>query len=69
MESEKVSSPNTRGQVIHTVVPKSKMKDYPCPCSNMSCPCGCGFRYSGICLRPYPCKLCMKAQLNSGCKY
>ena len=22
----------------------------PCPCRNMKCPCGCGHRYTGLCL-------------------
>tara|TARA_Y100000996_G_C22522031_1_gene642878 strand:+ start:846 stop:1022 length:177 start_codon:yes stop_codon:yes gene_type:complete len=30
----------------------------PCPFSNIKCPCGCGNKYSGFCLRPNPCKLC-----------
>lgn len=30
----------------------------PCPCAKIVCPCGCGNRYGGICLRKKPCKLC-----------
>lgn len=32
----------------------------PCPCSNMKCPCGCGHRYTGVCLRKPPCIECIR---------
>ena len=37
----------------------------PCPCSNMKCPCGCGYRYTGICLRKNPCIECLRDKSNN----
>ena len=31
----------------------------PCPFSGMKCPCGCGQKYGGVCLRPIPCICCI----------
>ena len=31
----------------------------PCPCRNMICPCGCGYRYTGQCLNN-KCEACKR---------
>ncbi len=35
-------------------------KIIPCPCAGMKCPCGCGQKYGGTCLRTQPCENCEK---------
>ena len=35
-----------------------------CPSVGMLCPCGCGYIYSGFCLRKQPCIHCNKGKSN-----